>query len=126
MLVWHHQYRPPHHDAQENAAAKTTWTERMGIKTTEKAGSASKETQPRAPEIDTTVPSSRCPPFNNAARPINVKPSSNSTHHHSFIAVPSNPSAPSAPSTAPRQPTTNPTTPTELAKSVRVAGGSRV
>ncbi len=51
----------------------------MGTKTPEKAGSVSKETQPRAPEIDTTAPKSRSPPLKDAARPINVKPANNST-----------------------------------------------
>src|SRR5829696_3220717 len=112
-------------ELRQNAAAKATWTERRGTKTPEKAGSVSKETQPSAAEIDTTAPISRSLPFKNTARPINVKPSKNRTHHHSVVAVSSKPSAPSArsaPSMAPKQPTTNPTTPAELTKSVRVGG----
>src|SRR5829696_10174095 len=115
-------------ELRQNAAAKATWTERRGTKTPEKAGSVSKETQPSAAEIDTTAPISRSLPFKNTARPINVKPSKNRTHHHSVVALSSKPSAPSAPSArsapsmAPKQPTTNPTTPAELTKSVRVGG----
>jgi hypothetical protein len=107
----------------------------MGTKTPEKAGSVSKETQPRAAEIDTTVPKSRSPPVNDAPRPINVKPANNGTHQKNGIAVPgnlnalaivpSNPNASAIPSTAPKQPNTNPTIPAELAKSVCVASGSR-
>ena len=59
----------------------------MGTKTPEKAGSVSKETQPRAPEIDTTAPKSRSPPLKDAARLINVKPANNSTHQKNGIAV---------------------------------------
>src|SRR5215207_508318 len=112
-------------ELRQNAAAKATWTGRMGIKTLEKAGSVSKETQPEAPEIDTTAPKSRSPPLKDAARPINVKPANNSTHQKSGVAVPANPNAPAIPSTAPKQPNTNPTIPAELAKSVCVASGSR-
>jgi hypothetical protein len=97
----------------------------MGTKTLGKARSVSNDTQPRAPEIDTTAPRSRSPPLKDAARPINIKPADNSTHQF-VIAVPLNPNAPAIPSTAPKQPNTNPTTPAELAKSVCVAGGSRV
>src|ERR671913_1363662 len=78
---------------RQNAAAKATWTGRMGIKTLEKAGSVSKETQPRAPEIDTTAPKSRSPPLKDAARPINVKPANNSTHQKTVVAVPGNPNS---------------------------------
>src|SRR5215208_4337763 len=110
-------------ELRQNAAAKATWTGRMGTTTPEKAGSVSKETQPRAPEIDTTAPKSRSPPLKDAARPINVKPANNSTHQNNG-AVPSNPNAPAIPSTAPKQPNTNPAIPAELAKSVCVASGS--
>src|ERR671910_615483 len=115
---------------RQNAAAKATWTGRMGIKTLEKAGSVSKETQPRAPEINTTAPKSRSPPLKDAAKPINVKPSKNSTHQKNVVSVPSNPNfqaivppnpnSQAVPSTAPKQPNTNPTNPTEFAKSVCV------
>src|SRR5919107_996009 len=107
---------------RQNAAAKATWTGRMGTKTLGKAGSVSTETQPRAPEIDTTAPKSRSPPLNDAARPINVKPANNSTHPKTVVAVagnlnalaivssnPNAPNAPAIPSTAPTQPNTNPT-----------------
>jgi hypothetical protein len=57
----------------------------MGTKTPEKSGSVSKETHPRAPEIDTTVPRSHSPPFKYENRPINVKPANNETHHHHVI-----------------------------------------
>src|SRR5215210_8305438 len=67
-------------ELRQNAAAKATWTGRMGTKALEKAGSVSKETQPRAPEIDTMAPKSRSPPLKDAAKPINVKPANNSTH----------------------------------------------
>src|SRR5829696_4437306 len=122
---------------RQNAAAKATWTGRMGTKTPEKAGSVSTETQPRAPEIDTTAPKSRSPLLKDAARPINVKPANNSTHHQKnvvsvspnpnfqAIGVPPNPNSQAIPSTAPKQPNTNPATPAELAKSVCVASGSR-
>jgi len=112
-------------EPRQNAAAKATWTERMGTKTPGKAGSVSKETQPRAPEIDTMAPRSRGPPPKDAARPINIKPANSSTHQ-SVVAVPLNPNAPAIPSTAPKQPNTNSTTPAELAKFVCVADGSRV
>jgi hypothetical protein len=112
-------------ELRQNAAAKATWTERIGTKTPGKAGSVSKETQPRAPEIDTMAPRSRGPPPKDAARPINIKPANSSTHQ-SVVAIPLNPNAPAIPSTAPKQPNTNPTTPGELAKFVCVAGGSRV
>ena len=120
---------------RQNAAAKATWTGRMGTKTPEKAGSVSTETQPRALEINTTAPKSRNPPLKDAARPINGKPTNNSTHQKNVVAVPGNPNAlaigppnPNAlaiPSTAPKQPNMNPTNPAELAKSVCVASGSR-
>src|SRR5215212_2619184 len=111
---------------RQNAAAKATWTRRMGTKTPpKKAGSVSKETQPRAPEIDTTAPKSRSPPLDDAARPINVKPANNSTHPKPVVAVAGNLNALAILSTAPKQPNTNPTNPAELAKSVRVACGSR-
>src|SRR5918995_7002475 len=121
---------------RQNAAAKATWTGRMGIKTLEKAGSVSKETQPRAPEIDTTAPKSRSPPLKDAARPINVKPANISTHQRNVasvppnpntqaIGVPPNPNSQAISSKAPKQPDTNPTIPAELAKSVCVASGSR-
>ena len=57
----------------------------MGTRTPEKAGSVSKETHPMAPEIDTTVPKSRSPPFKHEDRPTNVKPANNGTHHHTVI-----------------------------------------
>src|SRR5215213_9032799 len=66
---------------RQNAAAKATWTGRMGTKTPEKAGSVSKETQPRAPEINTTAPRKRSPRSEDEDRPINVMPASNRTHH---------------------------------------------
>jgi hypothetical protein len=97
----------------------------MGTKTPEKAGSVSTETQPRAPEIDTTAPKSRSPLLKDAARPINVKPANNSTHQKNVVSVPPNPNFQAIRSTAPKQPNTNPTIPAELAKSVCVASGSR-
>src|ERR671910_2998187 len=82
-------------ELRQNAAAKATWTGRMGTKTPpENAGSVSKETQPRAPEIDTAAPKGRSPPVNDAARPINVKPANNSTQLKNGIAVPGNLNAP--------------------------------
>jgi hypothetical protein len=65
-----------HHAAElrQNTAANATWTGRIGTRTPEKAGSVSKETQPRAPEISTKAPRALNPSFRDAARPINVKP----------------------------------------------------
>ena len=97
----------------------------MGTKTPEKAGSVSKETQPRTPEIDTTVPRSRSLPCKHENRPIDVKPANKGSHHTVICELGrrANPSAPTMPSTDPKQPSTNPA---PLARPVRAASSRRV